>query len=193
MVVMDSSILEGEGGLGPIYFLLWCGSTPHRAQDKPQGALRTVIKSQCRRQSSYVYFLNIVVYNYDEHKLYKKLFEPVIRLCAWWGLAMELLNPLDVSFCPQLDLISPGFRFVVRLTQGEPVCSLQTDMMNDLYCMLCISWHPSVRETYVSETNCGCQPHLAWSTRLNMRRDQHEASVSTARNHMEGQTGSSLG
>lgn len=49
-----------------------------------------------------------------------------------------LLYPLDVS-CPQLDLISPGFCFVVRLAQGQTACRVQTDLMNDLFCMLCIS------------------------------------------------------
>lgn len=40
---------------------------------------------------------------------------------------------------PQLGVISPGFCFVVRLVQGETVCKVQTDVMNDLFCMPCVS------------------------------------------------------
>lgn len=46
---------------------------------------------------------------------------------------------MSLFSCSQLALISPGFRFVVRLAQRETACRVQTDAMNDLFCMLCIS------------------------------------------------------
>lgn len=50
-----------------------------------------------------------------------------------------MLPDLSDVGSPQLAVIPPGFRFVVRLVQGETVCKVQTDVMNDLFCMLFVS------------------------------------------------------
>lgn len=73
---------------------------------------------------------------------------------------------MSLSRCRQLDLISLGFRFVVGLAQRETVCRVQTDMMNDLFCMLWVSWHPSVRETCVRDKLwLSATPRMKYKTR----------------------------
>lgn len=78
-----------------------------------------------------------------------------------------------LTSCPQLDLISLGFHFVLMLAhrESETVCRQTCDEWFISYAM----WHstPSRKRAYVCETNSGCWPHLT-STRLNMRGYKHE-------------------
>lgn len=80
---------------------------------------------------------------------------------------------MELFSCPQLNLISLGFHFVLMLAhrENETVCRQTCDEWFISYAM----WHstPSCKRAYVCETNSGCWPHLT-STRLNMRGDQHE-------------------